>query len=84
MLFRSSEYVKYNNVESVNWRVVLQSSLDGMLGWLEYNIKRALGLEGSGSENVEEGIKQLKGTIDELSRCQLNMKCLLEWLNEYA
>jgi thiamine kinase-like enzyme len=79
-----SEYVKYNNVESVNWRVVLQSSLDGVLGWLEYNLKRALGLEGSGSENVEEGIKQLKGTIDELSRCQLNMMCLLEWLNEYA
>jgi Ser/Thr protein kinase RdoA (MazF antagonist) len=79
-----SEYTKYINIQDVDWSAVLHSSFDGMLGWLEYNIRRALGLEGTERGNVKEGIEQLVGTIDELNRYQLHMKCIKEWLSEYA
>lgn len=79
-----SEYIKYNSIQNVDWSAVLNSSFDGMLGWLEYNIRRALGIEGTEKKNIKEGIEQLIGTIDELNRYQLHLKCIKEWLIEYA
>jgi hypothetical protein len=35
---------KYGNIQ-VNWKKVLEAGFSGMLGWLEYNLKRWLNEE---------------------------------------
>lgn len=79
-----SAYNESVDICSVNWDTVLQCSFDGMLGWLEYNVKRALGLEGSGSNEQKEGVNQVKGTISELKRYEAQMVLLKGWIQEYV
>lgn len=44
-----------------------------MLGWLEYNVKRALGIEISDQEEIVMGEEQVKGTIRELYSYEENV-----------
>ena len=55
-------------------------SFDGMLGWLEYSIKRALGMEGSEAKDRQEGMQQTKGTILELKKYENQIEQLKEWM----
>jgi hypothetical protein len=48
------------------WAIVLDARRDGMLGWLHYNLRRALGLEGSTAADREEGLQQTALTLEEL------------------
>lgn len=77
-------YTENNNINNVNWDVILNCSFDGMLGWLEYNVKRALGMEGTGMNNQIEGIQQTKGTIYELKKYENQIEQLKEWLDEFV
>jgi Ser/Thr protein kinase RdoA (MazF antagonist) len=77
-------YAEHMNMGSVNWEAVLKCSFDGMLGWLEYNIKRALGLEGSSSLDKQEGRQQVAGTINELIRYQEQTDILRRWIEEFT
>lgn len=77
-------YTESMNISNVNWDTVLQCSFDGMLGWLEYNVKRALGLEGSGSDEQKEGLEQMKGTICELKKYDSQAAQLKDWIMEYV
>lgn len=71
-------------LDGVDWDVILSCSMDGMLGWLAYNVKRALGLEGSDSEDRQVGLQQMQGTIQELKQYDERIKQLKEWMEEYA
>ena len=51
-----------------------------MLGWLEYNVKRSVGIEVSGDEEIKDAEQQVVGTIKELYCCQKKTKLLKEWL----
>lgn len=79
-------YAVRKDIMHVNWKAVLNSGFDGMLGWLEYSLKRALGLTG-GKENDsadrEEGAKQVIGTITELKRFEAQFKKLYAWMIEF-
>ena len=77
-------YTESVDICGVNWEVVLSCSFDGMLGWLEYSVKRALGLEGSGEKERQEGMKQTKGTICELRKYEAQMAMLKDWIDEYV
>ena len=77
-------YTENNNIYNVNWDVILSCSFDGMLGWLEYNLKRALGMEGSGINDQEEGIQQTQGTIYELKKYENQIEQLKVWLDEFV
>lgn len=79
-----SAYTEYNDISGVNWQVILNCSFDGMLGWLEYNVKRALCLEGTGANDKQEGISQSIGTVDELKKYENQMRQLKEWIDEYV
>lgn len=48
--------------------------------WLEYNLKRALGIEGAGENDKEEGKTQLIQTIFELNKCSERQEELRELL----
>ncbi len=73
-------YKKNKSDIKVNWDTVLDSCYEGMLGWLEYNLKRALGIEASNEDEIKMGEQQVIGTIMELKRYQAKTKLLKEWL----
>lgn len=73
-------YVQSMNIAGVNWEAILNCSYDGMSGWLEYNLKRALGIEGAGENDKEEGKTQLIQTIFELNKCSERQEELRELL----
>jgi len=77
-------YTESINISNVNWDVVLDCSFDGMLGWLEYSIKRALGMEGIDAKEQQEGMQQTKGTVYELKKYENQMEQLKDWINEYV
>ena len=55
-----------------------------MLGWLEYNLKRALGLEGTGEKDQHEGIQQTISTISELKKYENQIGQLKDWIDEFV
>lgn len=75
-------YRKYMNTEKVDWDCVLDSGYSGMLGWLEYSLKRALGIEISDEEEIKIGTEQIYGTIIALEKYDKQMKTIIKWVNE--
>lgn len=63
-------YKKQNSLdcmENTDWEAVFAGGCAGMLGWLEYNVKRALEMEISSNDEVMLGVEQVKGTIKALN-----------------
>lgn len=52
----------------------------GMLGWLEYNVKRALGIEATTADEVQLGKEQVIGTIGALYAYQEKVLMMKRWL----
>lgn len=75
-------YAENMEVNNVNWESVIDGSLDGMLGWMVYNVKRALGVEGSELKDQEEGLQQTKLTICDLKKAEVQMAQLIKWIKE--
>lgn len=61
-----ASYCKYMDMKGVDWNAVLSGSYMGMLGWLEYNVKRALGIEISDENEIMSGEEQVVSTLKEL------------------
>lgn len=76
-------YSEYMSTKNIDWDYVLNSGYTGMLGWLEYSLKRALGIDSTDEEEKELGAKQVIATIKELERYDSQLITLKEWLNEY-
>lgn len=77
-----SAYQENVILQNIDWEKVLMSSFDGMLGWLEYSMKRAIGIEGSTERDKIEGVQQTLGTIAELRKYDEQMKLLMRWLKQ--
>lgn len=75
-------YSEYMSIKTIDWNCVLNSGYAGMLGWLEYNLKRALGIESSDEDEKELGAEQVIGTIQELERYDNQLIILKKWLSE--
>lgn len=73
-------YGKYMSLTDVTWDAVFAGSFSGMLGWLEYNLKRALGIEAVDAEEVCLGEEQVIGTISALYDYCDKIKLMKEWL----
>lgn len=73
-------YKKYMNLERIDWDTVFAGSFTGMLGWLEYSLKRAMGLEAADVEEIQSGEQQVKRTLDDLYAYQAKVGLLQEWL----
>lgn len=73
-------YRENADLQDVDWSMVLSSSFDGMLGWLEYNVKRAIGLEGTSAQDEQEGMQHTQGTLKELKRYEAQMELLQKWI----
>lgn len=73
-------YREYIDISAVRWDDVFHGSYIGMLGWLEYNVKRALGIEISDEEERLLGENQVIVTIHELYSYQDKIMQLRDWL----
>ncbi|MGF7143339.1 Ser/Thr protein kinase RdoA (MazF antagonist) [Anaerotaenia torta] len=75
-------YREHMNIKTVDWDCVLDSGYAGMLGWLEYSCKRALGIESTDEEEKVLGAEQIAGTMKELERYDHQMKIIKKWLKD--
>lgn len=75
-----SAYAVHMDLSGTDWDAVFSASYAGMLGWLEYNVKRAAGLEGSAETDRAEGMAQVQQTLQELYRYQQQMAQLRSWI----
>lgn len=76
----TAAYQKHMSLEQADWNSVFAGSFAGMLGWLEYNLKRALGLEAADAEEIRLGGQQVVSTIKDLYDWQVKTNILKEWL----
>ncbi len=83
-------YALRKDIMHVNWKVILNSGYDGMLGWLHYSLKRALGLvEGERTElktkeaDKAESLKQITDTINALNTFEAQSKKMYAWILEF-
>lgn len=73
-------YRQHMVLEDVDWKAVFAGSYMGMLGWLEYNVKRALGSEATTKEERSLGKEQVLNTIGALYAYQEKVLMMKEWL----
>lgn len=73
-------YTKYVQLENVDWDAVFAGSFCGMLGWLEYNVKRALGLEADTAEEAQLGKEQVLSTTRALYDYQEKVQRMKKYL----
>lgn len=76
-------YKVYKEARFVDWDTVLLRGFDGILGWLEYNMRRAAGMTGEDVADRKEGKKQVESTIAEIKRQKAQMEELRSWLYEH-
>ena len=72
-------YTQYVKLENIDWDAVFAGSYMGMLGWLEYNVKRALAIEAETEDDIQLGKEQVLGTIGALYDYQEKM----QWMKKY-
>lgn len=73
-------YRKYVSLTDVAWDKVFAGSYTGMLGWLAYNLKRALGIEAADEEEIRLGAEEVKGTIGALYAYCDKVERMKDWL----
>ena len=61
-------YGAHRALHEADWDAALAAGMDGMLGWLHYNLRRAKGLEGSTPQDRTEGEAHVRGTLAELEQ----------------
>ncbi|GAB6931127.1 aminoglycoside phosphotransferase family protein [Paenibacillus sp. JCM 10914] len=65
-----------------NWRVILEHGYLGKLEWLEYSLKRSLGIESADEEEQHLGTLQVAETIHALKQYEDRISELEVWLNK--
>lgn len=75
-------YCRYAPLSGVDWGQVFSAGTAGMLGWLAYNIRRALGMEAEDEAERALGREQVKGTVQELCGYAARAGCMQAWLLE--
>lgn len=61
-------YTKYRKISFVNWHEVIIGNLIGRFGWLEYNLKRSLGIKSNDVEEIALAETEVIKVIDEINR----------------
>ncbi len=75
-------YQNHRGVSETKWLHVLHSVYAGLIGWLEYNLKRALLLECTDEEEQRLGEREVISTLKLLNDYSQEVPKLLKWLEE--
>lgn len=73
-------YARHMDVQDADWEAAIAAGMDGMLGWLHYNLRRAAGLEGTSPEDKAAGEGHVCATLQELHRYEARAQQLWAWL----
>lgn len=65
-----------------DWPIILDKGFGSKLGWLEYSLKRSLGIEGSDKEDQRIGSAHVSGTIQRLHEYECMRDSVIELLEE--
>jgi aminoglycoside phosphotransferase (APT) family kinase protein len=75
-------YNQKATIPATDWDAVLYSNLTGKLHWLEYNLKRSLGIEASDEAEQNLGTEQVELTINAIETYLAQLPELKSWLKE--
>lgn len=75
-----NEYFKHSPITQINWEVIYHSNYT-RLEWLEYNLKRTLGID-CGADEKELGIQEARNTIKNLLYYYNSKNIILKSLNQ--
>jgi len=73
-------YKNKKQISQENWRMVLSNGFLGKLGWLEYNLKRSLGIECTDIEEQRLGTAQVIKTIKNIKGYSSMIPEIEKWL----
>lgn len=78
-----SAYLQHNNIENPNWQAAFAKCLLNKLGWLEYNLKRSLGIESideadrnTGTQHIFYSIEAINRQVQDADNCFAYLKML--------
>ena len=74
-------YKKKCGPQQADWKKVLATGFSGKLGWLEYNLKRSLGIESTDEEEQQLGSAQVFETLHEINDYLEEVPTIEDWLN---
>lgn len=77
------EYTRFLSLDEADWDTVLLCGRKNMLAWLEYNLKRALGLECGSEKERLLGDSQVCETLSLLEQYDKMSTILKKWLNRF-
>lgn len=61
-------YKKFRKINNINWNGIIIGNLIGRFGWLDYNLKRSLGLKSNDIEEITLAEGEVIKVIDEINR----------------
>ncbi|UQZ34971.1 aminoglycoside phosphotransferase [Paenibacillus sp. PK3_47] len=74
-------YARNYGTLQADWKTVLENGFSGKLGWLEYSLKRSLGIECTDEKEQQTGTEQVGGTLHALNRYGDTIAEIENWLN---
>lgn len=75
-------YRKHKDLERVDGKSVSSGSCAGILGWLAYNIRRALGIEAADEEEIRLGEELIPRVIKEFENYQKKINLIQKWIKQ--
>ncbi len=75
-------YEEVAGKQNLDWNIPIAKSLISKLQWLEYNIKRSLGIECADLHEQSMGTQEVISTMNILKVYSINMNMLVEWLEK--
>lgn len=73
-------YRKHKDLERIDWESVTSGSCAGILGWLAYNIRRALGIEAADEAEIRLGEALIPRAIKEFENYQEKVNLIQRWV----
>lgn len=75
-------YKSFNQALNTDWNMVLDKGFSGLLGWLEYSLKRSLWIECADDSENQMGTDHVSGTISNINQYAKDKVMLERWLKE--
>lgn len=73
-------YTQSIDCHGINWEPIFNCGYENMLGWLNYCLRLALGIEGHTLQERQQGEAQTRQTLTELRDYESRSGDLLQWL----
>lgn len=73
-------YRKHKDLSKADWENVASGSCAGILGWLAYNMRRALGIEAADEAEIRLGEELIPIAFKEFENYQKKVSLIQQWI----